>query len=231
MNKITMVRDLPVKERPREKLLFCGAAALSNAELLAILLHTGTKEESVLDLAERILAENRSAGIAALANLSVASLQKIRGIGKAKAVTLVAAVEIGRRLAEKKAQTKDVIHGPEDVADYVMPHLRYEQKEIFMVLLLDMKNQVISLHTVSVGNLNASLVHPREVFRAALANAAAGIILIHNHPSGDPSPSSEDIDVTRRLQQAGEIMGILILDHIIIGDNKYVSLKEKGMVK
>lgn len=231
MNKITMVRDLPVKERPREKLLLCGAGALSNAELLAILLHTGTKEESVLDLAERILSENRAAGIAAIANLSVASLQKIRGIGKAKALTLVAAVEIGRRLAEKKAQDKEVIHGPDDVADYVMSHLRYEQKEIFMVLLLDMKNHVLSLHTVSVGNLNASLVHPREVFRAALANAAAGIILIHNHPSGDPAPSSEDLDVTRRLIKAGEIMGIPVLDHIIIGDNKYVSLKEKGMVK
>jgi len=231
MIKATMVRDLPKTERPREKLLSSGAAALSNAELLAILLRTGTREESVLHVAERLLAHYQEQGIASIVNLSASQLSELKGIGPAKAVTVLAAVELGRRIGEKAAAKHDIIHGPDDVAAYAMPHLRYARKEHFMVLLLNMKNHVLSLQTISVGSLNASIVHPREVFQVAIQHAAAGMILLHNHPSGDPTPSREDIAVTERLVQAGKIMDIPVLDHVIVGDNKYISLKEKGMVK
>ena len=230
MIKATMVRDLPEMERPREKLLARGAAALSNAELLAILLRTGTQEESVLHVAERLLAHDQE-GLLSIVHLSAAQLSELKGIGPAKAVTVLAAVELGRRISEKVAAKREVIHGPEDVAAYAMPHLRDERKEHFMALLLNMKNHVLSLQTISVGSLNASIVHPREVFQAAIEHAAAGLVLIHNHPSGDPTPSPEDIAVTERLVQAGKIMDIPVLDHVIVGDNKYISLKEKGMVK
>ncbi|MGL5269034.1 MAG: RadC family protein [Selenomonadaceae bacterium] len=231
MMKATMVRDLPQAERPREKLLSEGSRALTNAELLAILLRTGTKEESVLHLAERILSRFKEQGIASLVNVSSLELSEIKGIGPAKALTILAAIEFGRRIGTKAAEQRQTIQGPEDVAAYAMPRLRYQTKEYFLVLLLNMKNQVLSLQTISVGSLSASIVHPREVFQAALRQSAAAVILIHNHPSGDPSPSQEDIAITDRLVQAGKLMDIPVLDHVVIGDNKYISLKEKGMVK
>ena len=231
MMKATMVRDLPQAERPREKLLSEGPRALTNAELLAILLRTGTKEESVLHLAERILSRVKELGIASLVNVSPLELSEIKGIGPAKALTILAAIEFGRRIGAKTAEQRQTIQGPEDVAACAMPRLRYQTKEYFLVLLLNMKNQVLSLQTISVGSLSASIVHPREVFQVAIRQAAAAIILFHNHPSGDPAPSKEDIAVTERLVQAGKLMDIPVLDHVIIGDNKYISLKEKGMVK
>jgi len=231
MIKATMVKDLPMAERPREKLLEKGASALSNAELLAILLRTGTKEESVIHVAERLIANCKEQGISSIVNLSVNQLSSFKGIGLTKAVTILAAVELGCRISSKAAVERYVIHGPEDAASYVMPRLRYERKEHFMTLLLNMKNQVLALKCISIGSLNASIVHPREVFQAAIENNAAAMILIHNHPSGDPEPSKEDINVTHRLVEAGAIMDIPVLDHVIIGDKKYISLKEKGMVK
>ena len=228
---MTMVRDLPEDERPRERLLVKGATVLSNAELLAILLRTGTREDSVLHLAEKVLAMYKERGILSIMHMSPGELSGIKGIGDAKAATIIAAVELGRRLSEKVSEKRYVIHGPEDAAVYVMPRFRYETKEHFAVMLLNTKNHVLSVHVVSIGSLSASIVHPREVFREAIQNAAASVILLHNHPSGDPSPSREDILVTERLVKAGKIMDIPVLDHIIIGDDKYISLKEKGMVK
>ena len=226
-----MVRDLPEDERPREKLMVQGATALSNVELLAILLRTGTRSDSVLHLAEAVLALYQGRGLAALTHMGIGEFAGIKGIGNAKAATVLAAVELGRRLSAKAAEKLDTIHGPEDAAHYAMPHFRYERREHFAVLLLDTKNHILAMPTVSIGSLSASIVHPREVFHAAVRYAAAGMILLHNHPSGDPSPSREDIAVTDRLVQAGKMMDIPVLDHIILGDHKYISLKEKGMVK
>ncbi|MBQ1510411.1 MAG: DNA repair protein RadC [Selenomonadaceae bacterium] len=202
-----MVRDLPIDERPREKLMADGAACLSNVELLAILLRTGTKEHSVLRVAEQVLARYKDVGITAMMNMSVAELSSVQGIGAVKAATILAAVELGRRLSQKAAEKVEIVHGPEDVAHYAMPRFRFEQKEHFAVMLLNTKNHILGLTDVSVGSLSASIVHPREVFQTALRYAAAAMILIHNHPSGDPSPSREDINVTQRLRRRSRSPG------------------------
>ena len=226
-----MVRDLPEDERPREKLVHYGPASLSTAELLAILLRTGTRAESVLRVAENVLARYKDAGIAAMVHASQAELSAIHGVGPSKAAAIMAAVELGRRLSQKSAERVEVIHGPEDAAQFAMPHFRHEQKEHFAVLLLNMKNRILAMQEVSVGSLSASIVHPREVFQAAVRYAAAAMILLHNHPSGDPNPSKEDIAVTQRLVKAGKIMDIPVLDHVILGDGRFISLKEKGMLQ
>ena len=225
-----MVRDLPPEERPREKLLLYGAAALSNAELLAILLRSGTRKKSVLRIAEEILAHIKEQGLAGMVHISVPELAKIDGVGRVKAATLQAAIELGRRLAVQQAAKIEIIHGPEDVAHYAMPRYRFEQKEHFAVLLLNTKNHVLGMPEVSVGSLSASVVHPREVFRAAIDYAAASMILLHNHPSGDPTPSREDIAVTERLVKAGKIMDIPVLDHVVLGNERFTSFKEKGLI-
>ena len=224
------VRDLPVKERPREKLLAAGAAGLSNTELLAVLLRTGTREKSVLRIAEEVLAYYKERGLLAIAHIPAAELAAIHGVGQAKAATILAAVELGRRLSMLEAECVEVVNGPEDVAHFAMPRFRFEQREHFAVMLLNTKNHILGLHDVSVGSLQASVVHPREVFRTAVDYAAASMILLHNHPSGDPTPSHEDIAVTARLVKAGKIMDIPVLDHVIIGRNRYVSLKDKGLM-
>jgi len=226
----TMVRDLPADERPREKLLAGGASLLSDVELLAILLRTGTRTQSVLHLAEEILAKYKDRGLVSVVHMAPEELAGVKGIGMAKAATVLAAVELGRRIAFKAAEVRDVIHGPEDVAAYAMPHFRYELREHFAIMLLNTKNHVLGMPIISVGSLSASIVHPREVFRVAIQQAAASIILLHNHPSGDPSPSEEDISVTRQLMKVGKIMDIPVLDHVIIGDNKFVSLKEQRIL-
>lgn len=225
-----MVRDLPFDERPREKLMTSGVACLSNVELLAILLRTGTKEHSVLRVAEQVLARYKDIGITAMMNMSVTELAAVHGVGAVKAATVLAALELGRRISQKAAEKVEIVHGPEDAAHYAMPRFRFEQREHFAVMLLNTKNHILGLTDVSVGSLSASVVHPREVFRAALRYAAAAMILIHNHPSGDPSPSQEDISVTQRLVRAGKIMDVPVLDHIILGDGRFTSLKEKGML-
>jgi DNA repair protein RadC len=226
-----MVRDLPPEERPREKLLAYGPSGLSNAELLAILLRSGTRKKSVLRIAEEILARIKEQGLVGMVHISVAELAKIDGVGKVKAATLQAAIELARRLAVQQSAKIQMITGPEDVARYAMPHYRFEQKEHFAVLLLNTKNHVISMPEVSVGSLSASVVHPREGFRAAIDHAAAAMILLHNHPSGDPTPSREDIAVTERLVKAGKIMDIPVLDHVVLGRDRFISLKEKGLLQ
>ena len=229
MAETIMVRDLPLEERPREKLVSYGPAVLSNAELLAILLRTGTRGESVLRMAERVLSYCKDRGLASMVHMSVEELAKIHGLGPGKAATVLAAVELGRRLAIAEARV-EIIHGPEDVARFAMPHFRHETKEHFAVLLLNTKNHILAMPVISQGSLTASVVPPREVFEAAVRHSAASMILLHNHPSGDPSPSREDIAVTERLVKAGQIMDIPVLDHVIIGNDSFASLKEKGLM-
>ena len=221
-----MVRDLPKEVRPREKLLQCGASALSDTELLAILLRTGTTSKSVLHLAEDVLAQYKDKGLAAVIHMSPQEIASIHGVGLAKAATVVAAVELGRRLSERAAQTIEKVEGPEDVARYVIPSLRFEQKEHFLAMFLDIRNRILALSTISVGSLTASIAHPREVFREAIRYSAAGVILVHNHPSGDPAPSREDIQLTKQMMKAGEIMGIPVLDHVVVAGDNFLSLKE-----
>ena len=225
-----MIKELPQEERPREKMLKIGAQALSNAELLAILLRTGTKNDSVLRVAERLLKKYDDLGVAALASLGPQELSKIKGIGPVKAITVVAAIELGKRLNECGPSNKPVIRAPQDVANLLMARLRYEQREHFVIALLSTKNHVLATPTISIGSLNASIVHPRELFREAINHSAAAVILVHNHPSGDPTPSPEDISITKKMVEAGKILEIFVLDHVIIGDNKYVSFKEKGII-
>lgn len=221
-----LLRDVPNGERPRERMQHFGAHALSNAEILAILLRTGTVSESAVRLAQRILHESGS--LRNLADMSLAQLTAIRGIGPVKAQQIQAGIELGKRLSRTAMNEKPNIRSPQDVATLLMEDMRYLQKEHFVCLFLNTKNDVIGRETLSIGSLNASLVHPREVFRAAIKCSSAAIICVHNHPSGDPTPSREDIVITERLVEAGLIVGIDVLDHIVLGDVEYVSLKEKG---
>jgi DNA repair protein RadC len=223
-----MLRDVPHEERPRERMQQFGAQALSNAELLAILLRTGTYAESAVRLAQKVLIEAGS--LRNLVDMNMEQLMTIKGIGSAKALQIQASIELGRRLARTSMSDTITIRSPQDVSTYLMEDLRYLQKEHFVCLFLNTKNHVIGQETLSMGSLNASIVHPREVFRAAIKRSSASIICVHNHPSGDPTPSPEDIQMTARLVEAGQIIGIEVLDHIILGDQKFVSLKEKGFM-
>jgi DNA repair protein RadC len=221
-----VLKDVPNEDRPRERLMMIGAEALSHAELLAILIGTGTRRESAVLLATKVL--NQSGGLRGLVDMSIEEMTAIRGIGPAKAVQLRAGIELGRRLSRSQQGELPTIRKPADAANLLMEQLRYLKKEHFICLFLNTKNQVILQETLSVGTLNASLVHPREVFRAAMKCSSASLICVHNHPSGDPTPSPEDIALTRRLHEAGELVGIDVLDHLVIGDNRFISLKEQG---
>lgn len=223
-----MIRDYPEEERPRERLVKEGAETLSNQELLAIILRTGTKQESVLQLSSRII--QYFEGLRLLKDASIEELTSLNGVGPAKAVQLIAAMELGRRVSRLQLEERYTIRSPEDGANYVMEDMRFLSQEHFVCLYLNTKNQVLHRQTVFVGSLNASIVHPREVFREAFRRSAASLICFHNHPSGDPTPSREDIEVTKRLAECGKMLGIDMLDHIIIGDQKFISLKEKGYV-
>lgn len=227
-NDSIMIRDLPLEERPREKLKTLGAGALSNAELLAILLRVGGRNESAVQVATRILA--RGGGLRKLPELSLEELQENKGIGPDKAVMIKAALELGSRLATTPREELGSITNPRQAADLFMEELRYRKKEYFKILLLNTKNHIISREEISVGSLSASIVHPREIFNSPMRKSAASVILFHNHPSGDPSPSQEDLEVTRRLVDAGNILGISVRDHIIIGDGCFFSFREKGLL-
>lgn len=222
------MREIHESDRPRERFLRQGPESLSNQELIAILLRTGTRNESALSLANRILIHFEK--LHALKHASVQEMMEIKGIGEAKAIQILAAIELGKRLAQKELDEKLTIRSPEDAANYLMPLMTSLQQEHFLALFLNVKNQIIHQQTIFVGSLNASIVHPREVFRVAIRRSAASIIVAHNHPSGNPSPSPEDIDVTRRLIEAGQILGVDVLDHLIIGDHQFISLKEKGYI-
>lgn len=220
------IKDLPEDDRPRERLVKYGSSVLSNAELMAIIIGTGNKNESAIMLSQRLLSEGR--GLKYLMDTGIERLSEIKGIGVAKAAKLKAAIELGRRLALSGYNDSYVIRKPDDVISLLMDEMRYLNKEYFKVVMLNVKNKVIAVDTISIGSLNTSIVHPREVFKAAIERSASSIILVHNHPSGDPNPSKEDIDVSNRIYKSGNILGIKVLDHIIIGDGIGVSLKEKG---
>lgn len=226
VKKQMMIRDVHIADRPRERLIRQGAASLSNQELVAILLRTGTREESVLMLANRILKTFDK--IQDLKDATVEEMMAVKGVGQAKAVQILAAVEIGKRLYQKHSEGRYVIRSPEDAAAYLMTDMSSLLQEHFVVLFLNVKNEVLHKQTIFIGSLNSSIVHPREIYREAVKRSAASIIAAHNHPSGNPAPSPEDIEVTKRLVEAGSIIGIDLLDHVIIGDHKFISLKEKG---
>ena len=213
---------------PRERLFQLGPEALSNREILAILLRTGVKGENVLNLAERLLAE--AGGLSGLGKLTVHELAQLHGLGKAKASVIKAALELGRRSVSADPMTRPVVNSPQDIAHLVMEEMRYLDREHFRIVSLTTKNHVLGISEISVGSLNSSLVHPRECFKEAIRRNSNAIILLHNHPSGDPTPSKEDIAVTQRLAEGGGILGIEVLDHVIIGDNRYISFKERGIL-
>ncbi len=223
-----LIRDVPHKERPRERMVSDGAQSLSNQELLAILLGTGTKEESVLQVAAKILTHFE--GLRYLKDATIEEITSLRGIGITKATHILAAIELGNRVGRLEYDERYTIRSPKDAADYLMDEMRFLTQEHFVCLYLNIKNQIIKRKTVFIGSLNSSIVHPREVFREALKRSAASIICAHNHPSGDATPSREDIEVTKRLVESGKMIGIEIIDHLIIGDKQFVSLKEKGYV-
>jgi DNA repair protein RadC len=226
-NKVR-IQDIPEAERPVERLIRNGPDSLSNAELLGIILRTGTKEENVVNLCSRILSEY---SIKQLSLANISRLMEIHGIGKVKAAQITAVFELSRRLETFVEEPKKKISSPKDVYNLIYPKMREQKKEKFIMLYLDTKNQILKEEVVSIGSLNSSIVHPREVFKSALMESSASVIMIHNHPSGDPSPSKEDVMVTEKMVEGGKLLGIDVLDHIIIGDGRYVSLKDEGFVK
>jgi DNA repair protein RadC len=223
------IKELPAAERPREKMMRYGPGFLSNGELISILIGTGTKELSALALANRVLAMEEE-GLPFLADCTCEELCRIEGIGAAKSCQILAAIELGKRLSGSLKKDRFVIGSPKDIADLCMEELRYRKKEYFRVFYLNTKNEVTATEDASIGNLNSSIVHPREIFRNAVKKGAAAIIVAHNHPSGNPLPSQNDIDITKRLVEVGELIGIPVLDHLIIGDGSYISLKEKQLM-
>ena len=224
------VRELPAREKPREKLFREGRESLSNAEILAILLRTGTRSRSVMDLAGEILSMD-SRGIRFLAECEPEELLVVSGLGKAKICGLLAAVELGRRIASARTESKGTIECTGDIIDLFMEKMRYYKKEHFVCLLISSNGEIIEETEVSVGDLSSAVANPREVFTGAIRRSAGSVIFLHNHPSGDPAPSKQDIKTTRRLEEAGALLGIPVLDHIIIGDGVYTSLKAEGLMK
>ncbi|HQF42823.1 MAG TPA: DNA repair protein RadC [Ignavibacteriaceae bacterium] len=223
------VKDLPADDRPREKLLLRGAQSLTDAELIAILLRTGTKGKSVIQISQEII--SKETNLAQLASKTSADLIKNSGVGKNKAATLLAAFEISRRiLSQTKWFSQKKITSPADVAEIFIPILRDEVKEQFIVVCLSSANKIIRYERISQGNLNSSVVSPREIFKTAIENNSASIILIHNHPSENPEPSNEDISITKKIVESGKIMEIPVFDHIIIAGNSYTSFVEKRLI-
>ena len=222
------IRDLPQGERPRERLKEYGARYLSNTELVAILLRTGLRGENVLSLSSRLLAQLN--GLAGLGRSSFAELCAQRGLSEAKASQLLAGLELGRRFVSLAPEERATIRSPEDVANLLMAEMAPLPQEHLKALLLNTKNEVLSVQEIYVGNVNSSMVRPAEVFRPAVRDNAPSIIVVHNHPSGDPTPSPEDVSITRELVSAGETLGIQLLDHLVIGSgNRYVSLNERRL--
>ncbi len=220
------IRDLPRVKKPRERLAEKGVDALKDWELLSILLQSGYRGTSVLKLSKRVLTQHP---LKELTEMPLGELEKLKGIGRAKACVIRAAFALSRRAFMLDDGLLPSVKTPQDAVDQVA-EIRRLKKENFVLLCLNARNQVIHRETVSVGTLNASLVHPREVFQIALERSAASIILAHNHPSGDSSPSEEDLEITRRMVEAGQVMGIEVLDHIIVGTRGHTSLKEEGVL-
>ena len=223
------IKSMPKNERPVEKALKYGIKALSNAELLALILHTGTRNKSAIGLAEDVISLFPD-GISGFAVTEPEELTRVQGIGETKACTILAAVEFGKRIAATQAESSVCLEDSESVAKLFMEKLRYEKKEHFKSVLVNTRGGIITVDDVSTGELSSTVVHPREVFSMAIRKSASAIIFVHNHPSGDPTPSKEDIITTKRLIDSGKLLGIRVLDHIIIGDGRYSSLKDMELL-
>lgn len=224
------IKNLPLDSRPDEKLEFLGEAALTDAELLAIIIRNGFRGYNSVRLAEDIIKCGGDNGLIGLCKLSLDELIKLKGVGRVKALQVKAIGELARRISKKTAKAALIMDNPKTVAHYFMEDLRHKDKECFMMLSLDGKGALIKESVVSIGTVNSSLASPREVYLEAVRNRAVSIILVHNHPSGNPSPSKNDLIVTRKMKDAGELLGITLVDHIIIGDNSYISLSEEKMM-
>ena len=222
-----LIRDLPLDMRPRERMLYAGAGALGNTELLAIILRVGGRGESAVRMAERLLVQ--FGGLTGLSRASFEELCQARGLGEAKATQIKAAMELGRRLMAATPEERPQVRSPADIANLLMLEMSLLEQEHLRVVLLDTKNHVQRVASVYSGSLNTAVIRVGEVFREAIRANCASIIVVHNHPSGDPTPSPEDVRVTEMLAEAGNLLDIAVLDHLIIGRNRYVSLKERGL--
>ncbi len=221
------IRDMPEEYRPQARLISEGTIALSDAELLSLIIKTGSKMENAINLCHRMLSQF---DLKQLSVAPISQIMQIHGIKKAKAAQIAACFELSRRLEVFKGEDLKKINSPEDVYRMLYPGMRETKREMFIELCLDTKNQIIKQETISIGSLNANIVHPREVFKAAIRESAAHIIVAHNHPSGDPTPSREDIEITKKLVETGKVMGIDVLDHVIVGDGRHFSMKEAGHI-
>ncbi len=221
------IKDIQILERPRERLAKMGANVLSTAELLAILLRVGVEGENAIQIGQRLLREFN--GLAGLQRASFAEIRAQHGIGEAKAAQIKAAIDLGRRLASQTSIDRPVVHSPEDAADLVQYEMSALDQEQLRVLLLNTRNHVLGIKTIYQGSLNSSQVRVGELFRPAIRENAAAIIVIHNHPSGDPSPSPDDIAITKVMIEAGKLLDIQVLDHLIIGQGKFISLNRRGL--
>ncbi len=229
MQKNMTVKELPDTERPYEKCLMYGAEALTDAELISVIIRTGSRGERCVDLAHRILNAGPD-GLLNLLQLDVKQLTKIHGIGNVKAVQLKCVGELAKRIASTRRRQQVILESPESIAFYYMERMRHETQEILMLAMFDSKSMLIGEKVISVGTCNAALISAREIYRTALQEQAVYIVILHNHPSGNPEPSREDIQVTRKIKQSGEILDILLMDHIIIGDNRYFSFREQDIL-
>ncbi len=227
--KSSGIKALPENERPREKLLQSGAKSLGNAELIALVIGSGTSRYSALDLAGKLLSLE-SSGISAFASYSPEEFSRIEGIGKARACVLCAAIELGRRIASSPGSVKIRVDTPKDIAQLNMEEMRRLPKEVFRIAMLNVKSELIMQEDISVGGIAEAASHPREVFAPAIKKGAYAVILLHNHPSGDPTPSKADIKTTEILCEAGRLLGIQVVDHILIGDGRYVSFREEKLL-
>ena len=224
------IKDWPEDERPRERLIKFGEESLSNSQLLAIILRTGNGTKSnAIDLARMLL--DHYGSFRALDSASISELCAIEGIGTAKAAQIKAALEIGKRLLRQKTGPRKKITSVEDIVNYYKPYLRDLKREVFKIMMLDSRNKIIKEMTISEGSLNASIVHPREVIREIIRESASAVIFVHNHPSGEPKPTREDIEITKRLVKACDLVGVRVLDHIIMGDDEYTSLADEGLIR
>lgn len=231
MKRVTM-KDIPEDERPCEKCLKEGPEVLSDAELLSVVIRTGSRDDSSLALAQKILALNYpQEGILGLLHLSMPELMAVKGIGQVKGAQLLCIAELSKRIWKKVALTKSMVFtNPAAVVDYFVEDMRHREQECVFIMLLNTKGVLLKDVLISQGTVNSSVVSPREIFIEALKYHAVNLVLVHNHPSGDPAPSGEDLSFTRRVKEAGDIVGIRLMDHIIIGDNSYISLKERGVI-